>query len=389
MSIASDYVSPSRENTQQPEHRMHSGDNSLGRSVTYQHFTTNTIQYRPILVSSPGTSSVPFVGDTSKGESPTKPWTTLDRRVSPKHRTFKPKGSPLLLAPSSSFDDSSSTPKISNVGGEAQPDSSTNSNTPGFRHLESLQKSLVTGLSYTQESFFWCLPASCGTPSQSEAVRDRSYWYLKETRNSSTTATSETVTAAGPRLTQALKGAVQSSRTLDSEPDQEQYNGMSCSDSLSIHSPLDRLPNFPAPTDYYRMDAIIAAPTIPVFDRTLPQPRPASSPRFAHADMEICRRSEGELPLMAPRTVNPSTIDAYLAPHQNLDKYIDSYFLYFHQFVPIIHRPTFKQAENSLLTCAMAAIGTQYHGALEARAKGSELNEACREVLSLVSGKAI
>jgi hypothetical protein len=67
-----------------------------------------------------------------------------------------------------------------------------------------------------------------------------------------------------------------------------------------------------------------------------------------------------------------------------VETYLSSYWQNFHRLFPIIHRPTFDRTEDNLLKTAMAAIGTQYHDSPEARAKGAELNEACRRRIDLV-----
>jgi hypothetical protein len=68
---------------------------------------------------------------------------------------------------------------------------------------------------------------------------------------------------------------------------------------------------------------------------------------------------------------------------QELDLYISSYWEYFDELFPIIHRASYDPEER-LLTAAMAAIGTQFHYTPEARKRGSELNEACKKGIDLV-----
>jgi hypothetical protein len=68
---------------------------------------------------------------------------------------------------------------------------------------------------------------------------------------------------------------------------------------------------------------------------------------------------------------------------QELDLYISSYWKYFDELFPIIHRAPYN-AEDDLLNIAMAAIGTQYHHTPEARMRGSELNEFYRKGIDLV-----
>lgn len=71
---------------------------------------------------------------------------------------------------------------------------------------------------------------------------------------------------------------------------------------------------------------------------------------------------------------------------QEHDLYISSYWEYFDELFPIIHRASYNP-EEKLLTAAMAAIGTQFHHTPEARVRGSELNEACKKAIDGVIWK--
>jgi hypothetical protein len=71
-------------------------------------------------------------------------------------------------------------------------------------------------------------------------------------------------------------------------------------------------------------------------------------------------------------------------PGSALDAYMSSYWQYFDPLWPIIHRATFDPTKDSLLSSAMAAIGTQYHSTQDARSWGYELNEACKKEIELV-----
>ncbi|KAG9247981.1 hypothetical protein BJ878DRAFT_552490 [Calycina marina] len=117
--------------------------------------------------------------------------------------------------------------------------------------------------------------------------------------------------------------------------------------------------------------------TLPTFTKSPAQSFPASLSRNAEAEMvENMRRQK----MVSSHQSTASTMNSSY-PHQiyGLELYIDTYWESFHQMYPIIHRGTFSPSEDSLLSSAMAAIGTQYHSSAAARQKGMELNEHCRK----------
>jgi hypothetical protein len=77
---------------------------------------------------------------------------------------------------------------------------------------------------------------------------------------------------------------------------------------------------------------------------------------------------------------------AHLAP---LEPYISSYWQFFDAIFPVIHRGSFDPTANTILSSAMAAIGTQYHNTAAARQKGIELNDYCRKTIDHVSSLAL
>ncbi|KAK6605065.1 hypothetical protein H4I96_05647 [Botrytis cinerea] len=65
----------------------------------------------------------------------------------------------------------------------------------------------------------------------------------------------------------------------------------------------------------------------------------------------------------------------------NLDTYLSLYWNNFDKLFPLIHRGTYIQNQNLLLTFAMAAIGTQYHTDPEARNHGVDFNAYCTNII--------
>lgn len=97
----------------------------------------------------------------------------------------------------------------------------------------------------------------------------------------------------------------------------------------------------------------------------------------------------GDIPLkMQPlmeQQLEALTINATMANLFPLDAYISTFWGTFHATCPIIHQSTFDPTKNILLSCAMAAIGTQYHNDIAARQKGVLLNEYCRGHIDMAS----
>lgn len=73
----------------------------------------------------------------------------------------------------------------------------------------------------------------------------------------------------------------------------------------------------------------------------------------------------------------------------NLDNYISLYWSNFDKLFPIIHRGTFVQNQNLLLTFSMAAIGTQYYSNPEERNYGVEFHTYCTKTISLALDRTL
>ncbi|CAG8976305.1 hypothetical protein HYALB_00005711 [Hymenoscyphus albidus] len=128
----------------------------------------------------------------------------------------------------------------------------------------------------------------------------------------------------------------------------------------------------PSPFRRYNMETV-GTPTLSTNSKPISQAFPASSSRIPNPRLAgINAPREDELAVFSSTSTNLEQ------QTPSLDLCIDSYWQNFHPLLPFIHRPTYNTVEGSLLTSAIAAIGTQYHNTPEARARGTELNEFCR-----------
>jgi hypothetical protein len=258
--------------------------------------------------------------------------------------------------------------------------------TPQLHLLQIPEEPLMPGLSYTHESSPWCSSASSNCSTQSEGSRSARYWGQREDRSASTATISDWPAPVGvPQWSHAMTTTPQDMRGPGFESILDQYDA-SYTTSPRMTPPGPRqLLDVPNSVGYYHVETAVGTPALSTYSKPFAQHFSASSSRFTDPGLDIDRRKKGLVgsPHLGALSIN--TVITYPAQTQNLDLYIDSYFQHFHQFFPIIHRPTFDRNEDSLLTSAMAAIGTQYHATSEARVKGSELNESCRKGIDLVS----
>jgi Fungal specific transcription factor domain len=143
------------------------------------------------------------------------------------------------------------------------------------------------------------------------------------------------------------------------------------------------VPNSFGQLGHYMDMESVGTPALSTYIKPLAQQFPASAPRIPYSGLASATRRPKDM-LLELFTIDTVTMSSYGAKPQ-IDVYLSSYWQCFHPLFPIIHRPTFEHVEDDLLRTAMAAIGTQYHNTPEARAKGSELNEACKKGIDLVS----
>lgn len=147
-------------------------------------------------------------------------------------------------------------------------------------------------------------------------------------------------------------------------------------------SSSSRQPDIPDPFGGDHMESV-GTPVLTTYGRPLAQDFSASTsqefdPRSGGAGIK--RKEWTELRL---GTLHMSASMLHSAPLD--DPYMSSYWEHFDRQFPIVHRGTFDPTENSLLSSAMAAIGTQYHNTTDARQKGIELNHLCRGNINHVS----
>jgi hypothetical protein len=145
---------------------------------------------------------------------------------------------------------------------------------------------------------------------------------------------------------------------------------------------LSRQPDIPIPFGGDYMESV-GTPALTTYGRPLAQDFSASTsqesdPRLGGADIKRKEWTEPRLGTlyMSARMVHSAPLD---------DPYMSSYWEHFDRLFPIVHRGTFDTTENSLLSSAMAAIGTQYYNTTDARRKGIELNHLCRGNINHVS----
>lgn len=112
---------------------------------------------------------------------------------------------------------------------------------------------------------------------------------------------------------------------------------------------------------------------------------PASPSRLSDPRLAVIDRRSKELvgsqqldTLMNIETVISSPSQSAIS---NLDTYLSLYWNNFDKLFPLIHRGTYIQNQNLLLTFAMAAIGTQYHTDPEARNHGVDFNAYCTNII--------
>ena len=132
----------------------------------------------------------------------------------------------------------------------------------------------------------------------------------------------------------------------------------------------------------------VGTPALPTYNKPLAQIFSASPTRISDPGLAGIDRRKDVVESQSLGSLGTLTISSpasYQTQLAQLDGYISSYWQFFDICFPIVHRGTFDPTEDSLLSSAMAAMGTQFHDTPEARQKGVELNEYCRKSIGLVS----
>jgi hypothetical protein len=248
----------------------------------------------------------------------------------------------------------------------------------------------VPGLSHTQDNSPWCSSASDSTYStQSEGSRNGPLWAMRGRAHSIT----NTADWSGPvgaahwssHPMSTTPQDIRSSPAFESmlEPYETPYSSPRMTPPTSTRQLLD----VPNTFGGYYMESV-GTPALPTYNKPMAQIFSASPTRISDPGLaSIDRRKDMVEPqsLVSLGNLTMSSSASYQTQLAQLEPYISSYWQSFDNLFPIIHRGTFDPTEDSLLSSAMAAMGTQYHDSPEARQRGIELNEYCRKSIGLVN----
>ena len=386
-SIVSDGLTPPMKvNTPQPTIAGPS-ESSPSESVTPRMSNMNENQMRSSqsFNSSPGNFQAGNYGASPNSHK--RPRTLPDGHLSPRSAPSRSGSGQFDPSSSNQFTNSSSQAVFDELY-EAPNSNYAYTTTAQLPILHIPEEILMPGLTHTHENSPWCSPASSNCSTQSEGSRSATYWTPREERQNSTTAIPDwPAPMAVPQWSNTLTSTPQDLRGPGfSDSILDQYNDVSYPASSRMGTPGPRpLLEVPNAGGYYHEETAVGTPTLPTYSKPFTQSFSAASPRFSDHRLEHDGRKKTLVGSPSVGNLNINTVITYSTQQQNLDIYIDAYFQHFHRFFPIIHRPTFDQNDDYLLSCAMASIGTQYHATIEARTKGSELNESCRKSIDLVS----
>jgi hypothetical protein len=271
---------------------------------------------------------------------------------------------------------------------------------PNFSSSHSLpllripEETYVPGLSHTQENSPWCSSASDSTYStQSEGSRNGRLW-ARGGRAHSITTTADWSTPVGaaqwsPHPMSTTPQDIRSPPAFDSML--EHYETPYSSPRMTPPTSTRQLLDVPNTFGGYYMESV-GTPALPAYNKPMAQIFSASPTRISEPGLaSIDRRKDMVEPqsLGSLGTLTISSSASYQTQLAQLDGYISSYWQSFDNLLPIIHRGTFDPTEDSLLSSAMAAMGTQYHNSPEARQRGIELNDYCRKSIGLVSLRTV
>ncbi|KAH6674073.1 hypothetical protein B0J14DRAFT_653390 [Halenospora varia] len=251
--------------------------------------------------------------------------------------------------------------------------------TPQLPLLRIPEDPFPPALSYAQDNSPWCSSSASDSTfsNHSDGSRSARQW---PQRGRSASIADWPISATSPWTSHGLSTTPQDMRSPPFDAMLEQYEQTAfTSPRISTpNAPQSQLLDVPGYGGYY-MESV-GTPTLSTYTKPISQVFPASPSRVSNtrlAGIDATRAKEQ----LALHSI-PATMSEYL-PQPQLETYLDSYFEHFHPLFPIIHRPTFNPADGSLLSTAVAAIGTQYHDTVEARQKGSELNESCRKNIAM------
>ncbi|KAH8685999.1 hypothetical protein BGZ60DRAFT_511139 [Tricladium varicosporioides] len=251
--------------------------------------------------------------------------------------------------------------------------------TPQLPLLRIPEDPFPPALSYAQDNSPWCSSSASDSTfsNHSDGSRSARQW---SQRGRSASIADWPISATSPWTSHGLSTTPQDMRgsPFDAVLDQYEQTTFASPRVSPPNASQSQLLDVPGYGSYY-MESV-GTPTLSTYTKPISQVFPASPSRVSNAGLASidATRAKEQLALHAI----PTTTSEYL-PQPQLETYLDSYFEHFHPLFPIIHRPTFDPTDGSLLSTAVAAIGTQYHNTVEARQKGSELNESCRKNIAM------
>lgn len=266
---------------------------------------------------------------------------------------------------------------------------------PNFSSSHSLpllripEETYVPGLSHTQDNSPWCSSAS-DYSTQSEGSRNGRLWAMRGRAHSITTSADWSGPVAASQWSpHPMSTTPQDIRSPPAAFDSmlEHYETPYSSPRMTPPTSTRQLLDVPNAFGAYYMESV-GTPALPTYNKPMAQIFSASPTRISDPGLaSIDRRKDMVEPqsLGSLGTLTMSSSASYQTQLAQLDGYISSYWQSFDNLFPIIHRGTFDPTEDSLLSSAMAAMGTQYHDSPEARQRGVELNEYCRKSISMVS----
>jgi hypothetical protein len=255
----------------------------------------------------------------------------------------------------------------------------TFTSTPHLPLLRIPEETYTPGLSYTQDNSPWCSSASDSTYSnQSDGPRNISHWAHRGRSASIPDWPATTLWSPNP-----ANVPPQDLRAPPFESILDPYDTPYMSPRMTPPSRRQQLLDVPSGSFGGIYMESVGTPALSTYIKPVAQHFPASASRVSNSGLESITNTRRSKEMLLVYNIDATAVASYGAQPQ-LDNYLSSYWQYFHPLFPIVHRPTFDHTDDSLLRTAMAAIGTQYHDSLEARSKGSELNEACRKGIDLV-----
>ncbi|ESZ97564.1 hypothetical protein SBOR_2111 [Sclerotinia borealis F-4128] len=242
----------------------------------------------------------------------------------------------------------------------------------------------MPGMSYTQETSPWCSSASDSTHStQSESSRTGRMTYRGRS-GSLVTAPEWSISVLSTQWPHGMANTTQDLRSPPYETVMQSYEAPYTPPRMS--PPSRQLLDVPGFGGYY-MESV-GNPQTSTYNKHLAQTfLPASPSRLSNPRLAILNRRSKELvgsqQLETLTNIGTNILSPSQSATSNLDIYLSLYWINFDKLFPFIHRGTYIQNQDLLLTFAMAAIGTQYHPNSEARKHGVEFHAYCTRTIPL------